>query len=408
MDNNLKKRDYENENQYLWRVGNMIDDGYYKNWTEVLSDVNYNLYNDADECYKGESAYRKRYAAAKQFYNDVFTRCDMCDDAKTIQERIDTLRAERHKIAAEKIELNRHQRQDARFDLFYEKIGMELQKLPAPAMDFSGHCFLEVDEKEYMLTIADIHYGSHFVTETNSYSIKECHDRFKRLIEYTRAFIWEKNLKHLNILNLGDEIQGLLRMTDLQLNETSVVKSVVGVCRLLANFLNEISHECMVDYYSVPRSNHNQTRPLGSKASELASEDITYIINQYLTDILSENPNVHIHSTTDRGYIEIPIFKFKIIAHHGHNIKSVDNYINDISAYKREFIDYAFLGHLHSGKTVSCNSNGSYDTEVIVVPSIVGNDPYAEQLMKSSKPAAMIYGFDKKFGLNETHKIILD
>jgi hypothetical protein len=164
----------------------------------------------------------------------------------------------------------------------------------------------------------------------------------------------------------------------------------------------------MVDYYSVPRSNHNQTRPLGSKASELASEDVTYIIDQYLTDVLSENPNVRIHSTSERGYIEIPIFEFKVIAHHGHNIKSVDNYINDISAYKREFIDYAFLGHLHSGKTVSGNSNGFYDTEVIVVPSIVGNDPYAEQLMKSSKPAAMIYGFDKKFGLNETHKIILD
>lgn len=407
MDNNLKKRDDENENQYLWRVGNMIDDGYYKNWTEVLSDVNYSLYNEDNNCYKGESAYRKRYAAAKQFYKDVFIKEDMSEDSERIQQRIDNLKAERYKVAAEKVELNRYQRHNARFDLFYEKIGQGLQKLPAPSMDFSGHCFLGVDDKEYLLAIADIHYGSHFVTETNSYSIEECNKRFKELIEYTKAFIWENNLKHLNILNLGDEIQGMLRLTDLQMNETSVVKSVIGVCRLLANFLYEISKECVVDYFSVPRSNHNQTRPLGSKASELAAEDVTYIIDHYLMDVLSENPNVRIHSTSDRGYIDIPIFGFKIIAHHGHCIKSVDNYLKDISSYRREFIDYAFLGHYHSNKVIAGNSGGSYDTEVIVVPSIVGNDPYAEQLMKSSKPAAMIYGFDKKFGLNETHKIIL-
>lgn len=408
-DSSLKKKKSENENQYLWRVGNMIDDGYIKNWESVLSIVNSELYEDKSK-YKGECAYRKKYAAARQFYNDVFTKSSEESQLNELQRRITELNIERQKLSATKIELNRKERQDSRFELFYENIGKELKRYAEPECSLAQQCvpICRINNKEYVMAIADIHYGANFVVETNSYGINECHNRFKQLLAQTVDFIIEKKLTRLSVVNLGDEIQGMLRMTDLQLNETAIVKAVVGVSRLLADFLNELSKQCRIDYYSVPRSNHTQTRPLGSKASELAAEDVTYIINNYIADMLTDNPRVCVHTSEDRNYIEIPIFNYKVIALHGHGIKNIDTFLRDMSAFKREFIDYALLGHLHNYKTVSDNSGLTYDTEVLVCPSFIGADPYSESLLKTSKPACMIFGFDEKFGLNETHKIILN
>ena len=73
---------------------------------------------------------------------------------------------------------------------------------------------------------------------------------------------------------MGDDIQGILRLSDLQLNESSVVKATVFVAKTIARFLNDLSEYCFIDYYLCPTSNHSQTRPLGTKASEIASEDV--------------------------------------------------------------------------------------------------------------------------------------
>lgn len=406
MNTSLEKETNENVNQYLWRVGKLIDDGYYKNWTEVLDDVNLALFGNDTNKYKGESAYRKTYAAARLFYNDVFL-AEFSKGDNALDKKLNEIKDERYKLSAEKIELNRTHRQRARFDLFYENVAKEFEKYPKLPCEIKEILPTE-NPREYILTVADIHYGANFVTETNIYNNQECKRRFEKLLAETRQFIWNNCLTHLNVLNLGDEIQGILRMTDLSINETTAVQAIVGIARILSEFLYKLSTECTIDYYSVPRSNHTQTRPLGSKASELAAEDVIYIIDHYIKDMLAENPNINIHTTDGRDYIELPIFDYKVIGHHGHNIKNIENYINEISSYKREFIDFVFLGHYHSKKTTTSNAGLTYDTEIIVCPSFVGSDPYAESLLKSNKAACMIYGFDKRDGLKETYKIILN
>lgn len=405
----FKKSRDENECQYLWRIGNYIDDGYVKNWESILSIINYELYGGDTTQYKGESAFRKRYAAARQFYKDVFALEGVSDMSAKIERQIAELETERHKINAEKIELSRYNRQRSRLELFYENISNVIKRFPEPPCILKAQDSpTESNDKKYVLTIADIHYGSSFVTENNIYNVAECERRFECLLHGVANFAIKNNLREIAVVNLGDEIQGLLRMSDLQLNETSVVKAIVGISRLLANFLNELSKYCRVAYYSVPRSNHDQIRPLGSKANELAAEDVSFIINNYIKDMLAENSRVNVNVGVDGSYIDIPVFDFKVVATHGHNVKNTNTLLQQITTYRREFIDYVLMGHLHNKLTVSGNSATMYDTEVVVAPSFVGGDPYAESLMLCSKPSCLILGFDKKRGLDETHKIILD
>ena len=57
--NLLKRREGELEEEYLWRIGQYIEQGKYRNWEEIVNIVNEQLREDESE-YRTESAYRKR------------------------------------------------------------------------------------------------------------------------------------------------------------------------------------------------------------------------------------------------------------------------------------------------------------------------------------------------------------
>ena len=179
--------------------------------------------------------------------------------------------------------------------------------------------------------------------------------------------------------------------------------------RLIAGFLNTLSASCYIDYYHTPTSNHSQLRQIGSKASELASEDMEYVIGNYIHDMLIDNNRVSVHLNDGYDYIEIPIFDFNIMAMHGHTIKNLDTALRDLSATHRKLIDYIIVGHFHNGKVIPGNEHESHDTEVLMCPSFQGTDPYAlNKLGKSSKAACKMFVFDRKYGCTGTEKFILN
>ena len=167
------------------------------------------------------------------------------------------LQKERYKIQAEKIELNRNLRQVSRFELFYENVKESIQIFPTPHFTYEINTINK--DKEYVLTIADIHAGANFVSENNEYSYVECERRFAKLFSYMVDYIEENNIHTLKVINGGDDIQGLLRITDMKLNETSVVEATVFVAKLISSFLNDLSNYCYIKYYQVPTANHSQT-----------------------------------------------------------------------------------------------------------------------------------------------------
>lgn len=407
MNNDMKfNPQEESEEQYIFRMCGKKE-AYDMTWQEVANVINEELNNNYTS-----SAYRKRY---QYFQNGLKTheKWAFSDDEylKKIQEERRELEKERQKLYATKVEANRNLRQESRFELFYENVRDAIQMLPMPHILDTGYGTgtKSASQKEYVLALADIHAGANFTIDGNSYSLAECEQRFGRLLEQTKRFVLENNINRLHVVELGDTVQGILRMSDLQLNETSVVEAVVTVSRLIAMFLNSLSSVCNVEYYHVPAANHSQVRPLGSKASEIATEDVEYIIGHYIDDMLRNNPLVKVHLDFDHDEITIPIFDYNVIAMHGHTIKSIDSALKDMSAKLHKMIDYIIMGHYHNGKVVTGCSNKNYDTEVLLCPSFQGTDPYAyNKLGYSSKAACNIYIFDPVYGHTGTEKIILN
>ena len=315
---------------------------------------------------------------------------------------------EKYATTADRLSYLRELRQDARFERFYKNISDAIGRvgrLDVPL--YLGPNKAQTD-KEYIIPLADLHLGAEFESINNSYSIPEAKRRIELAASYVRDFVREKGLEEITILSLGDMIQGMLRISDLRLNETDVVNAFVYAIRLIAGFLNTVSAYCHVKYIQVCYSNHEQQRYLGTKASELAGEDMGKISFAYLQDVLANNPRIKIFGDTTKDYYEFKIFDFECFAAHGHQVKTLNDISKDLTNRHRKFYDYIFLAHSHSAKEFIAAEGKNHDIEVLVAPSLIGSDPYADKLFTGSKAAIKIFGFDRVFGHTESYKYILN
>lgn len=403
MDKNLKRLVNETEDQYFYRICKMKDDlGF--TWPQMAK-----IFNDELGYDKTESAYRKRWTAFESVLDantdKIVGESAYLNELKAAKYELEK---ERQKLYATKVELSRSVRQESRAEMFYENVRNAILTLPMPEITYCADDVYNRD-KEYLLAIADIQAGARFSLDCNEYSLDICKSRFNKLLNMVVNYVLDNHVFKLHIVGLGDTIQGLLRLSDLKLNETTVVESTVTVARLIANFLNALSEYCYVEYYHTPTSNHSQTRNLGSKANELAFEDMEYVIGHYIQDMLRLNNSIQVHLHDGYDYIDIPIFNFNISAMHGHTLKSLETALKDVSATRRKFIDYLIVGHYHNGKVIPGNEHGDHDTELLMCPSFQGTDPYAfNKLGYSSKAACKMFVFDRQYGCTGTEKFILN
>ncbi len=374
-------------------------------WSEISNKYGLGLHGDSlrkmnDGLFGGY--YVKKYYDSKLISDTLIKSED--EYLKELDAKKVEIIKERKKLQATKLEMNRLYTHEARFELFYENLKEAFMMEPNPVFE---PIQIGDTRKKYVLGISDIHYGANFKSEYNSYSIAECERRFEVLLAQTIKFIQKEKIDHLQVLNGADSLQGIIRMTDLKLNEVAVMKALVGVSKLLTTFLKELSKYCYVEYMHTGRANHTQTRPLGSKASELANEDMEQVIIHYIHDALEDNERVKVHMTADSDRVLFKIFDFECILMHGHQIKSIQSCARDLSFFHKRSFDYIILGHTHASQSIVVGESG-VNAEVLTIPSLIGSDPYSDSFFAGAKGMAQIYTFDEKYGHTDTKNIILN
>lgn len=396
----MEYKRYENESdeELIFRVCSNKDT--IGSWQDVADILNRLLVTEYTE-----SKFRKSFQSFQRMLDA--NKSKFADGNAQLEEILlatENLKKERLKLQATKLSENRYDRQDSRFELFYENVKDSIIRLKQPKLH---RISIEESDTQYVLGFGDIHYGATYKSVNNEYSREECKRRFGVLLSYMEEFIESENISNLKIINVADTIQGILRMTDLQINDIPVVDSVVEISRILAEFLNELSASCTIEYYHAPQANHSQTRPLGSKASEVATEDMERIIINYVSDLLGNNEGVEVISNFEKDYVDIKIFDFECFATHGHKIKNAKTAISDMSNRNRKFYSYAFLGHTHSANEIIVGEDEFSNKEVLTIPAFIGSDPYADSLFVGSKGMAKLYLFDRKYGKIMSRNIIL-
>lgn len=399
MENILKRLDGETENQTLWRIGKAKANGLLGDitWVEVADFFNKEFREDETQYYDS-SAYRKRYKNFADAYDELFSQENFTnEEIMTIEEHKRELEKAKIKLQTEKLEYNRWLREEARDELIAEKICEAIKTLPP--LEIPKRIVPTHSNREGVLLLADSHYGAEFKIvglfgETlNEYSPEIFEARMWNLLDQVVEICHKEGFTSLNVYDLGDEIDGLLRVSQLWKLRYGVLDSAVYYGRFITDWLNELSKSVYVKYQMVKDSNHCQLRLLGQPKNTFKDENVSVIIADKIIDRLSGNPNFEFIQNPTGLIFDNNIVGYSVLGAHG-ECKNLEQAIKELSKTYRTQIDFMVGGHKHHQNS----TNVGIESDVIAAPSIIGIDDYSLSLNKTSDPGATLFVLENGAG----------
>lgn len=327
-------------------------------------------------------------------------------DVKKIREELELLQRERIKVQTEKLEQNRWRREDVRDEMIVEKIEEAIKNLsplsvPSPIYDVS------VNGKEYLLTLGDCHYGKDLVIRglhneiINEYSPEICEKRLWQLFYKVKSIIEKEHIDVLNVWNLGDELDGMLRVSQLMTLRYGVIDSAIMFAEIFATWLNELSRIVKVRFQMTKDSNHCELRELGQPKGSFKNDNLGKVILMFLKERLKDNYNIDIIENPT-GFLYDTFCGYNALGFHG-EAKNMGNALKDFSFIYNTKINYLIGAHIHHGKSEEVG----FDTECINIPSVIGVDDYSMSIRKTSNPGAKLMAFEDGEGLVLDYRIRL-
>ena len=398
----------ENAEKYLWRIGQAKDsDELALGWNEISKLMNEKFIDDEID-YKGSSAWRKDYRTTKKFFDaGVF---DNSDKDKELKDKKLELEKERKKLQTEKIEYNRWIREDARDEMILESICNAMKTLPSisrPRPIFIPHNLSQ--EKEYLLCIADAHYGVEFTlpdllgNNINAYSPEIFENRMWKLLDEVISIIRKEDISHLNVWELGDGIEGILRLTSqLMKLRYGIIDSSLRYANFLADWLLELSKYVKISFQMVKDSNHCQLRICNAKKNAFPEENMSKVVLAFLKERLKDVDRITI-SENPTGFTFDNFCGSYTLGNHG-EMKNFASSVNDFERLYNQQVDYVICGHIHHFKAEEVGKN----SEVIACRSIMGGDPYGASLNRVSNAGASLFVFENGKGKTCEYTIKLD
>ena len=405
MNEILSKLPEENEDQYIWRVGQAKDAGLIAfTWEELAPRLNTELGIEETE-WRGSSAFRKAYRWMQRAYDNVFRQNGFIGTyGDELDIKMNQLEKEKIKIQTEKLELQRWRREVARDELICEKICNEVRAnntivAPQPiVVDKAG--------RSAILAFGDEHYATEFTIYglygeiINSYSPEIFEQRMWDLFYKTIDIVEKENLTTLHVFALGDFTDGILRCSQLMKLRYGVVEGTVKYANFIANWLNELTKYVKVKYQMV-YGNHSELRMLGQPKGTFKEDNTGMFVREMIRTYLEHNPNFEL-IINPTGLIFDNIEGFNVLGIHG-EVRNMESAIKDFSNTYNTNIQILLGGHMHHYKAETVGVN----KDVINVPSIIGIDDYSMSLNKTSNPGAVLFFIEENKGVNLEYKIKL-
>ena len=405
MNDILKKLPEENEDQYIWKVGQAKDSGLIDStWEDLTPRLNTELGIDETE-WRGSSAFRKAYRWMQRAYDNVFRQNGFIGvqgdelDAKNRE-----LKKTLIKVQTEKLEYNKWLREEARDELICEKICNTIKAtntLIAP-----NPIIVDKANRSAVLAFGDEHYAAEFTIYglygeiINSYSPEIFEQRMWDLFYQVIDIIQKEELTTLYVFALGDFTDGILRCSQLMKLRYGVVESTVKYANFIANWLNELSKYVKVKYQMV-YGNHSELRMLGQPKGTFKEENTGMFVREMIKTYLDKNPNFEM-IVNPTGLIFDNIEGLNVLGIHG-EVRNMENAIKDFSNTYNTNIQILIGGHMHHYKAETVGIN----KDVINVPSIIGIDDYSMSLNKTSNPGAVLFCIEENKGVTLEYKIKL-
>ena len=399
----IKKFSDMTEEEFLWMVGQKIDSGEIESWKSINDQINKELGIEEDK-WRDESAFRKRYQAAKKFKENCFDKMKYQDDVEELQAMKETIYKEKKKYYDQRREYNKILARDARFEHLMDEL-VDIAKDMNTNLPLLSDKYYYCDNvsREGLVCFSDWHYGMKTNNVWNEFNTDICKSRVEKTVDYMSKYIIEQGIENLHVVLLGDFAHGACHVTARIKSEEDTCDQLMHVSEILAEAINELSQ--YVNHVSVYSCYGNHMRTVQKKKDSINSDNMEKIIPWWLKQRLVNNKKVEIFESEYKEFTRLDILGHHICCVHGDNknFKDIGVITNNIFSKKyNTTIDFTISGDKHHLEEFE-----QYGIESILVRSLCGTDDYANDRCLYGKAGQTFIVFNKE-GRECTYHIPLD
>ena len=346
---NLQRLENENEEQFIFRLGQAKDSGQLDmSWDEIADVINKEFRIDESE-YRTSAAYRKPYQYIRNFIAAGAIKQYKDADAYSAELRIQKheLQKEKQKLFDERNAMRKILREDARGEAnlaILENLIKENGRICFPPV---RHICQEDDENTTLFVcLSDMHIGMTFENVFGNYDSTIAYYRLQKYLDEILKLKEIYKASNVFLCLLGDLTNGRIHLTTQLENRENVVKQVQLASEYISSFAYELSkYFNIVEINGVP-GNHSR---IGLKDEVLRGERLDDLVMWYMKAKLEHIQNVlfsdvvNIDSTI--GQCMIDGKEYLIV--HGDWDSYSESGISKLVMMNKFIPEGIFFGHLH-------------------------------------------------------------
>lgn len=404
--NELKKRENENEEQYIWRVAQMKDSGVLDmDWDELASCINEECREDESE-YRSSSAYRKPYQYAKKYYESgVFSKFNEDDYAEKLNNQKRELEKAKVAFRDERNGWNKQNRVEARIEEKLDNLERDLKAIGKSSFKISNKVKRTEGDNSLIVMLSDLHTGQTFSNQFGEYNTDILKDRMQQLLDKTIEIGNRHNSVMVNVVLLGDEISGNIHNTIQVSNRENVIDQIKIASEVITWFCVELAKT--FPFVHVYECAGNHSRLVSNKELAVHDERLDNLITWIIKQMTSHIDTIKIHDDKeiriDSGISIFELYGKEYVAVHGDYDVLNKTGVGNLSMMLGR-IPYAIMnGHNH----FPCNTdiNG---VKIVQGGSMAGSgDSYTIEKRLTGKPNQTILVCDYR-GIECIYNVELD
>ena len=340
----------ERQDEYLYRIGNMKEDGIIQDtWKELTRVFNHVLRARLPEW--DESSVRKRFRRLQaeppvEFPDPPAEPSPEPDPAADAEAEVAAMSRERQLIQDIRVSQTRQMRQAARAQSLQEIMQQELRKHLVSKPELKRAPLRKPQSKALYAMLSDIHYGICFNNKAGKYDSDIAKKRVMYYAEKLCRIGVEQKLDTIYVSLMGDMISGSIHQTVRLENREDIVRQVIGASELTAGFLYELAKYFEHIYVNAVPGNHSRVDKSFDDAAR--GEKLDDLITWYCKTRLEQVDSIEfIDNKIDPTIGDFTIFGKHYISVHGDFDADLALSAMKISRLTKEHVDYILAGHMH-------------------------------------------------------------
>ena len=381
----LIKHQDENEEEYLWRIGQLVDSKQIDSWRSVVDIINEQL-GLFDSKKRDESAFRKRYQASKKFYENVFTKMISNEYADQIREMSRELEKLKVQYRDERNEYNRKIRDEARKESYIDLVKRTISENVPDRLDYVYSPVDISSDNDLVIHLTDIHNGIFIDNYFNKYDLNILKNRLRVYLDNIIKIRDRHNSENAYVI-IGEVISGLIHENLRCENNQNLIEQFISVSELISDFLYELSSRFRnVNVYITP-GNHSRISP--KKEQNLKGENFDHLLIPLLSAKLQNTKNISFNANDKEESIATMTIRGNIVMSAHGDKDTPKDVVQNFTLLFGVVPDIIYLGHRHRNALTTV-----HNTKIIESGCVSGSDNYAIDLRLNTYPEQTVSVID--------------